>query len=227
MKLPTLNQLKAVWSGVLKDPAAREALDQLEKDGFKIRHLSPQDPTFHSSSWADYVAAIPLVPKQPSRSRFHRQASLRKHRPLVTALRDFARQCADPFLEKRPILPADLPSNENPADFANRVASLVETFLSWDWYIRERNPRNVLIASLRWEIKSRTRKPHDRELSTIIDAAYRAAGLDEVNLDNTTLDQIERRETVCRVKATRRLNVYSGVEPNTKRKSTRNRKKKR
>jgi len=61
LKVPTLAQVNSVWNGVLKDATAQSALDQLERDGFKVGHLRPQDPTFHNPSWADYIAAIPLL----------------------------------------------------------------------------------------------------------------------------------------------------------------------
>ena len=99
LKLPTLGQLKSVWSGIEKDPAALAALEQLNRHGFNVQHLSPRDPTFRSPSWADYIAAIPLLPNRPSRSYFHRRISRVKHLPLVNALRDFARQFDDPFRE--------------------------------------------------------------------------------------------------------------------------------
>ena len=212
LKLPTLGQLNSVWNGVLKDATARAALGQLKRDGFDILHLSPQDPTFHSPSWADYIAAIPLLENRPSRTHFHRRVSLRKHQPLVRALRNFARQFDDPFNETRVISTGDttiLPHDGLP-DLADGAASFIEKFLSWDWYIRERNPRNVLIAELRWTIRARTGKPRDRELSTVIDAACRAAGLKELCLDNSTLDRIEKREKETRVKCFRRLNSAAG-----------------
>ena len=229
MKLPTLGQLNSVWSGLQRDPIARNALDQLKQAGFDIGHLSPRDPTLRDPSWADHIAAIPLLESRPSRSHFHRRASLRKHLPLVGALRSFARQYGDPICEKRVISPRDITISllEDLPDLANRAASFIEKFLSWDWYIRERNPRNVLIAELRCTIRARTGEPHDRELSTVIDAACRAAGRDELYLDNTTLDRIEKREKECRVKAFQRSNIDAGVIPTPKSKSTRNPKKRR
>jgi len=214
---PTLDQLNAVWKGVLKDQNALAALDQLERDGFKVGHLSPQDPAFHSPSWADYIAAIPLLENRPSRSYFYRRASLRKHLPLVRALRNFARQFDDPFCEGSLISTRDttIPSHEDLPDLADRAASFIEKFVSWDWYIRERNPRNALIAILRGTIRARTGKPHDRELSTVIDAAFRAAGRTELYLDNTTLDRIEKREKENRVKSFQTFEVLRRVEPNT------------
>jgi hypothetical protein len=224
LKLPTQDRLSSVWNGVLKDAAARAALAQLKRDGFNIEDLSPQDSTFHSPSWADYLAAIPLVENRPSRSHFHRRISLGKHLPLVKALRSFARQFDDPFCEKRLSSTADttIPVQEDLTDLADRAASFIEKFLSWDWYIRERNPRNALIAELRWTIRNRSKKPHDRELSTLIDAACRAAGRKELRLDNTTMDRIEKREKETRVKSFRRL-----LNRTPKSQSTRNPKKRR
>ncbi len=113
------------------------------------------------------------------------------------------------------------------ADLAARSASFVEKFLSWDWYVIEKNRRNALIAELRWIIRRRTGRPHDRELSTFIDAAYRAAGRKEPRLDNTTLDRIEKRVTETRAKGVERLNFYAGLSRTPKSKSTRNPKKRR
>lgn len=229
LKLPTLGQLKSVWSRIQKDATADAPLDQLERDGFKVRHLRPQDPTFHNPSWADYIAAIPLLPNRPSRSYFHRRISRVKLLPVVNALRNFARQLGDPFAETRLIWtrnPGILHLKDLP-DLANRAASFIEKFLSLDWYIRERNPRNALIAELRWNIRFRTGKPHDRELSAIIDAACRAAGRKELLLDNTTLDRIEKREKETRVKSFRRLNFHAELSRTPKGESTRNSKTKR
>ena len=57
------------------------------------------------------------------------------------------------------------------------------------------NPRNSVIATLRWTIRDRTGKPHDRELNVLTDAAFRAAGYkDGYYLDSATLDRIEKRQ---------------------------------
>lgn len=227
LKPLTLDQLNSVWKGVLKDATARAALGRLKRDGFGIGHLSPRDPTFQRPSWPDCIAAIPLIENRPSRSHYYRHVSLRKHLPLVRALRDFARQFDGPFRETRLISTGDttIPLGEDSSDLADRAASYIEKFLSWDWYIREHNPRNALIAELRWTIRFRTGKPHDRELSAVIDAACRAAGCTELLLDNTTLDRIEKREKESRVKSSRRLNSYAGMSRTPKGESTRNPKK--
>jgi hypothetical protein len=229
LKLPTLGQSNSVWNGVLKDETARAALDQIKQAGFDIGHLRPRDPTFQSPSFADYVAAMPLLEDRPTRRDIHRHDSLRKHRPLVRALRNFARKCDDPFASVSLIKTRDreLQLGEDLGDLAARSASFVEKFLSWDWCVIEKNRRNALIAELRWTIRRRTGKPHDRELSTIIDAAYRAAGRTGPCLDNTTLDRIEKRVKETRVKAVGRLNFYAGVSSTPKNKSTRNPQKRR
>ncbi len=229
MKQPTLDQLKAVWKGVLKDPEARRALDCLEQAGFKIKHLSPCDPTFRNPLWPDYIAAIPLLESRPSRPHFHRRVSLRKHLPLVNLLRDFVSWLEGPFSAVSQIVTrdTDIQPGEDLRDLAAKSASFVEKFLSWDWCVIEKHRRNALIAELRWTIRRRTGRPHDRELSTIIDAACRAAGHPELCLDNTTLDGIEKRVTETRVKSFSRLRVYAGLSSTPKRESTRNPKKRR
>jgi hypothetical protein len=114
----------------------------------------------------------------------------------------------DPFCEVSIVSATDCSSSEI-ASFGRRLfetAEFVEKFLSWDWSARDRNQRNLLIAELRWQIRARTGKPHDSELSALIDAAFRAAGADDgLYLDATTLERIEQREKEGRVKAARRL----------------------
>ena len=225
----TLDQLTSVWNGVLRDADAQWALNRLDQAGFKIKHLSPCDPTFRRPCWADYIAAIPYLADRPARSSFHRRKTMRKYLPLVNELREFARQLDDPFCDVRLISTRDteIPLGEDLHDRVADAAEFIEKFLAWDWCLTERNPRNALIAVLRWTIRARTGKPHDRELSTIIDAACRAAGRKELYLDNTTLDRIEKRAKETRVKATTRSNFYAGLGPTRKSESTRNRKKRR
>src|SRR5215471_8831091 len=97
LKKITLEQRQEVWRKVLEDRAAQEALELLEKHGFGIAHLIPEDPTFRHPNWSDYIAAIPFLPNRPSRRRIHRKISLQKHWPLVRALRRFAQKVDDPF----------------------------------------------------------------------------------------------------------------------------------
>jgi len=219
MKALALEQLQNVWSKILKDAGGRKALEQLKKDGFAILDMIPQDPTFRQSNWADSIAAIPLLPNRPSRRRIHRKTTLQKHWPLVRALRRFAEKVDDPFCDKSIVSTKDCSLSEL-ANLGRRLietAEFVEKFLSWDWYTRDRNRRNALIAELRWQIRWRTSKPHDRELSALIDAAFRAAGSEEgFHIDATALDRIEKREKEGRVKATARLRSRVSVIPLSK-----------
>jgi hypothetical protein len=208
MKAVKLEQLLEIWSKILKDRDAQQALARLEKNGFGISHLTPTDPAFRRPSWADYISAIPLVPNRPSRRRIHSRTSLQKHWSLVRAMHRLIEKLDDPFCEMSIAIGRDY----SVRDLTSLSKQLTETkefikqFLTWDCYIRERNPRNALIAELRWQIRSRTRKPHDRELRALIDAAFRAAGVKEgPYLTSNALDRIEKREKESRVKAIRRF----------------------
>ncbi len=208
MEALTLERLCEIWSKILKDPTARKALQRLGMQGFNISHLTPRDATFQRPNWADYIAAIPLLPNRPSRRRIHSKTSLQKHWPLVRALRRFAQKVNDPFCEVSIVSKRDSPLAEIVTLHRRlaETADFVEKFLSWNWYTRDRNQRNAVIAELRWEIRWRTGKPHDAELGILIDAAFRAAGVKETfYIDATALDRIEKREKEGRVKATGRL----------------------
>jgi hypothetical protein len=215
VKAITLNQLNAIWKKVLSDPDASKALATLKKSGFPLTDLCPRDPTFHNPTWADYIAAIPLLPSRSSRRHIHRHGTLQRYRPLVKALRTFEQKVRDPFCEKHLISARNFEIHQlkDLGDVVANAADFIEHFLSWDWYVRDRNPRNALIAELRWTIRNRTGKPHDEDLSTLIDAAFRATGRKELMLDNVTLDQIENREAEGRIKATCRLNYDAGFSP--------------
>jgi hypothetical protein len=204
----TLGRLNDVWEKVLRDPEGYKALLRLERDGFGIAHLRPQDPTFKHPNWSDYIAAIPFLPNRSSRRQIHRRSVLRKHVSLVRALRDFAGKVNDPFCQVSIESPKKLSIDEilDLDKHLMETAEFLEKFLSWDWYTRDKNARNCCIAELRWTIRERTGVPHDRELSILVDVAYRAAGIKEgLYLDATTLDRIEKREKEGRVKATCRL----------------------
>ena len=105
---------------------------------------------------------------------------------------------------------------------------MLEHFLSWDYCIRNLNPRHALIAELRWTIREKTGKPHDRELNILIDAAFRAAEVEEdFDIDPATLDRIEKRQKESRVKAHRRTRDLRNASSLAIRRSTRNRRKSR
>jgi len=203
-----LKKLQDVWSKILKDRDAKRAMRRLKRDGFGISQRRLQNHTLQHPNWAFYIAAIPLLPNRPSRTRAYSHAALRKHRSLVALLQQRAKEIADPSCDVSIMSVTDYPVGEI-SGLGKRLAetaAFLEQLLSWNWYIRDRNPRNALIAELRWIIRERTGRPHDSELGVLIDAAFRAAGVNEgFYIDATTLDRIEKREKEGRVKATRRL----------------------
>jgi hypothetical protein len=101
---------------------------------------------------------------------------------------------------------------------------MLEHVLSWDYLVQYLNPRNVAIAELRWTIRKRTGRPHDPELSILIDAAFRAAGYKEgCYIDPAALDRIEKRQKESRVKANQRIRYLISASASSLRRSTRNR----
>jgi len=161
-KLPTTEQLCEIWKKVLSDPDAHRALDQLDKAGFGISHLKPRDATFKHPCWADYIAAAPLLSNKPSTRYIHLATSARKYRPLVRELREFAAAVKAPFVEVRFFLPRDCPVSDTVREDLLKAASTLEHYFSWNYYVRSLNPVHALIAELRWTIRQRTGRPHDR-----------------------------------------------------------------
>ena len=208
MKGLTQEKLTEVWSKILKDKSARHALEKLKKAGFGILHLKPRDATLERPNWADCIAAIPFLPNRLSRRRIHLQSTLQKHWPLVRAMRLMQRKLNDPFCEVSIASIRDLSPGEliRLKKLVKETTDFVEKFLTWNWYARDSNPRNAVIAELRWQIRERTGKPHDLEFTELIDGAFRAAGVkDGPYLTPNHLDRIEKREKESRVKATKRL----------------------
>jgi hypothetical protein len=213
VKWPTLQQITPVWQSIRADPEGKQALAKLKRDGFAIDHLTPHGPK--SPTWADYFASIPFLPNQSSQRHLQRKKTLRKHLPLVNAMRQFAAQANDPFCEIRMVRGNETlleDCRELGLEFG-KAADLIERFISSDWSTRERNPRNTVIASLRWTIRHRTGSSHDSELATLIDAAFVAVGKDCLCLESRALHRIEELERVGRVKAARRLNYVSEKSP--------------
>ncbi len=68
----TTEQLCDIWEKIRSNPDAKRALERLDEAGFRISHLKPRDATFKHPSWADYIAAPPLVPNKPSTRRIHK-----------------------------------------------------------------------------------------------------------------------------------------------------------
>jgi hypothetical protein len=203
----TTDQLCGIWEKILSDSDGRRALKRLDEAGFRISHLSPSDATFERPCWADYIAAIPLLPNKPSTRRIHSKISLRKHRPLIQELRGVAANMNSPFAEVTIFGRKDDPDSAlSTRDDLLNAATTIEDFLSWDYCVRNLNPRHALIAELRWAIRQRTGRPHDRELNDLIGAAFRVAGSKETGeIDSTALDRIEKRAMECRTKAHKRI----------------------
>jgi hypothetical protein len=213
MKFPTADELKAVWRGVLADSDARKALAKLKRDGFAIDHLTPGTPNYET--WADYIAIIPFLPNRHSRRQIHRGKTLRKHLSLVRAMHHFSAKAKDPFCEIQ-VDQKSITLLEASREFGaevGRAADVIEQFISSNWFTRDRNPRNAVIAALRWMIRYRTGTPHDSELAALIDAALTAANKECIFLEPRTLERIEKRELEGRVSAACRLNYVSGKSP--------------
>jgi hypothetical protein len=204
----TTERLRDIWEKIRSDPSACRALEQLDEAGFQISHLRPRDASFKHPNWADYIAALPLLPNAPTTRRIHSKASVRKYWPLVRELRRFAAKVNEPFVEVAVISRRDYPlaALRTFKEDLLKAASMVEHFLSLDYYARNVNPRNAVIAELRWTIREKTGAPHDREFNVLIDAAFRAAGHKEgCYIDPSALDRIEKRQRESRVKANQRV----------------------
>jgi hypothetical protein len=220
----TTKQLCDIWEKILSDSDGRRALKRLDEAGFRISHLTPSDATFERPCWADYVAAIPLLPNRPSTRRIHRKIKLRKYWPLVLELRQFAAKVASPFavvtvLGARDCLDSDKSISR---DDLLKAATVVEHFLYWDYCVRNLNPRNAVIAELRWTIRQRTGRPHDRELNDLIGSAFRAAGFKkDCYIDSTALDRIEKRQQESRTKTHKRIRSLISMSSTSGRRSTR------
>lgn len=221
----TTERLREIWRKVLTDTDAREALKRLERAGFPISHLKPNDATFVHPNWADYISALPLLPNKPSTRQIHYATSSRKYLPLVRELREFT-ECVGPFREVQIFTRKDYPVSAigTLREDLSKAASMLECYLSWNYSVRHVNPRHAVIAELRWTIRYRTRKPHDRELNILLDAAFRAAGFKEgYYIDPTALDRIEKRQKEIRVKLVRRIRGRMRSSAATVRSSTRTR----
>jgi hypothetical protein len=203
----TTERLCEIWEKVLSDINARGALERLGHAGFPISHLKPQDATFLHPSWADYICALPLLPNKPPTRRIHDANSSRKYLPLAQDLREFA-DAPGPFREVLIFAGTDYPNyptNRSLREDLLKAASILERYLSWHYCVCYRNPRHALIAELRWTIRDRTGRPHDRELNILFDAAFRAAGYEGFYMDSTALDRMEKRQKESRVKMMRRM----------------------
>jgi hypothetical protein len=203
-------KLGQIWDFVKQDADGRRALNKLARAGFDIRGLPVGGGTL---TWADHIAGLPLVSNRTSSRRIHGGAELKQYAPLLGVLRELSSAIDDSFCEVVVVRPSGSSRLEklDLRQEVKRTAEFLDSFMNWHWYVRHVNVRNYLIAGLRWEIRERTQKPHDAELSTLIDAAYRGAGhKDGLYVDTTALDRMEKREKESRVKAHMRLHSRAG-----------------
>lgn len=210
----TTEQLCDIWEKIRSDTGAHRALDRLDAAGFRVSDMKPMDGTLKHPNWADYIAALPLLSNRPSSGRIHKRTSFRKYWPLVRELRRLAAKMNMPFVAVEIFSTRDYPGpaiGKIPGDLL-KAASMLEHVLSWDYLVQYRNNRNAVIAELRWAIRERTGRPHDRDLKILINAAFRAAGNKEgFYIHSTTLDRIEKRQKESRVKANRRMRRLIGA----------------
>jgi hypothetical protein len=151
----TTQRLYEIWDKVLADPDARRALERLDKAGFLISHLKPNDAAFVHPTWADYITAIPLLPEKPSTRRIHYATSSRKYLSLIQGLRELA-NAAGPFRDVAIFAARDYSGDGSLREDLLKTASMLEDYLSWNYYVRHLNPRHALIAELRWTNRKTT-----------------------------------------------------------------------
>jgi hypothetical protein len=204
-ELLTTQRLCEIWEKVLSDIDARGAFERLGKAGFPISHLKPNDATFKRPSWPDYICALPLLPNKPSTRHIHDPTSPQKYLALVQELRELA-GAEGAFREVVIFARRDYSAVGTLREDLLKTASMIENYSYWHYCIRHINPRHALIAELRWTIRHRTGKPHDRELNILLDASFRAAGYkDGFYMDPNALDRIEKRQSESRAKVMRRI----------------------
>jgi hypothetical protein len=147
-KAITTKQLCDIREKILSDSDGRRALERLGEAGFRISHLKPKDPSFKHPTWADYIAALPLLPSKPSTRRIHSKIRLRKHRSLIQELRCVAAKMYSPFAEVTIFGRKDDPDSAlSTRDDLLDAATTIEDFLSWDYCVRNLNPDTQLSPS--------------------------------------------------------------------------------
>lgn len=196
--------LKKIWSTIRKDRYGARALAILKRDGFDLVRIPVE-----SRTWPGMIASIPFLPNLRARSRLlPRPQYLRLS---IGFLRELSRSLASPHCHVEAYDPRERiiymkPSNEMSPLLFTEAVNCLEKMRSWKWVIAEHNPRQHAIASLRWEIRWRTRKPHDKELADLLDATFRACGLKESSyMASESLKKTETTERETRKAARRKL----------------------
>ena len=206
MQIERLQQedLNRLWRAIRKDRYGARALATLKKHGFDLERIGVE---FHT--WPGIIASIPYLPDHRARSRLlPRPHGLRL---AIRFLRELSRSLASPYSHVEAYDPRAQVIYMRASDEMNllrftKTADFLEKVSSWKWVIAEHNPRQNTIASLRWEIKRRTKKSHDKELADLLDAAFRAGGFKEgSHMTSESLKKTETTERETRKAARRKL----------------------
>jgi hypothetical protein len=185
--------LNRIWQAIRKDRDGARALATLKKHGFDLEGIPVE-----FNSWPGIIASIPFLPHRRARSRLlPRPYGLRL---AIGFLRQLARSLASPYSrveasDRDGVIYMQASDEMDPVRLME-TADFLERVFSWKWVITEHNPRQNTIAYLRWEIKSRTKKPQDTELATLLDATFRAAGFKEEF--RMTFESLKKTETIER-----------------------------
>jgi hypothetical protein len=184
--------LYRIWRAIRKDKDGARALAMLKKHGFDLERIPVG---FHT--WPGIIASIPFLPSRRARSRIlPRPYGLRL---TIRFLRELARSVESPYssveARDRRFIYTKASDEMKPQRFME-TADFLEKVHSKKWVITEHNPCQNAIADLRWEIKWRTKKSHDKELTDLLDAAFRAGGFKEGF--HMTLESLRKTETIER-----------------------------
>jgi hypothetical protein len=163
---PSLALLSSIWERAKENKQAKEAIEGLKREGLDLETM-----------W-QAIAIIPLLPKRRSRSRSLRVP--RGARNAVRFLREMGEMTDNPYVEVQA-------RDEHGTTYSGRgvlrqllksgqLADSLEEALGCRWVLTEANAQQNALATLNWEVKRRTKKLYDRQLSDVLDAVFRAAG---------------------------------------------------
>jgi hypothetical protein len=183
---------KRIWQAIRRDEGGARALAILKKHGFDLERIPVQ-----SHTWPGIIVSIPFLPSRRARSRLlERPYGLRL---AIRFLRELARSLESPYSRveagDRKSIYMKASDEMKPLRFME-TADFLEKVLSKKWVITEHNPRQNAIASLRWEIRWRTKKSHDTVLVDLLDATFRAGGFKEGF--RMTVESLKKTETIER-----------------------------
>jgi hypothetical protein len=195
--------LNRIWQAIRKDRDGARALAILKKHGFDLERIPVEFGT-----WPGMIASIPFLPHRRARSRLLSRP--RGLRLAIGFLRELVRSLARSYSrvearDRAGVIYMQASDEMDPVRLME-TADFLERVFSFRWVITEHNPRQNAIAYLRWEIKSRTKKPHDTELADLLDATFRAGGFKEgFQMQFESLKKTETYERETRKAARRKL----------------------